>query len=108
MAMAGPLSLALTEWWLLAIVLFGFGDTLTSLMVFARGGTEANPLMSLLLHLVGNNIWGFVVIKTLAVVALLYLSYKQVKSKAWVIPAVASALGGYLVLNNLVQFFKLS
>lgn len=88
--------------WFPAIALFGFGDTLTSTMVFAKGGFEANPLMGGLVSLFGGNIIAFVLVKTLILAVLALVSFKMVKSHGWIIPGALSLVGAYLVFSNLM------
>lgn len=49
--------------WIAAILSFGFGDTLTSILVFASGGAESNIVLGAVLGLIGPTIWGFIAIK---------------------------------------------
>ncbi len=40
--------------WVPALLFFGFGDTLTSYLVFAAGGREANPFLAAVMHPFGG------------------------------------------------------
>lgn len=86
--------------WLLALLLFGFGDTLTSIMVFGRGGYEANPLMAGLVSTFGGGIVTFVIIKTVVVIALAVISFVFLPKHGWVVPTLLCAMGAYLVVHN--------
>lgn len=93
--------------WLPAILLFGFGDTMTSVLVFSRGGFEANPLFQTLLRLAGGSIFSFILIKTLVLVGLAVISYYLVPRQKWLIPAILSMVGMFLVGHNLVSLVNL-
>jgi hypothetical protein len=93
--------------WMPALLFFGFGDTLTSHLVFAAGGTEANPFLSALMHPFGGGTIGFVLAKTAILVALVLLSCFGLKKQGWIIPAVLSVVGGYLVGHNILSLIGL-
>ncbi len=93
--------------WIPAIALFGFGDTFLSTMVFAKGGYEANPLMASLISMFGGSMVAFVVIKTLVLAILAFISFKVFKKQGWLIPSILSAVGGYLVVTNLMAYLSL-
>ena len=97
-----------THLWILAIGLFGFGDTITSVMVFSKGGYEANPMMAQIVSMLGGSIGAFVAVKTAILVGLAFLSFKMFKKQGWVIPAILSAVGGYLVASNIMALLNLS
>lgn len=93
--------------WGLAILLFGFGDTLLSTMVFAKGGYEANPLMGGLVSMFGGSIVAFVIIKTIIMGVLALISFKVFKNQGWLIPSILIVVGAFLVLSNLMAYMKL-
>jgi hypothetical protein len=93
--------------WALAILLFGFGDTLLSTMVFSKGGYEANPLMGGLVSMFGGSIVAFVIIKTVIMGILALISFKVFKNQGWLIPAILIVVGIFLVLSNLMAYVKL-
>ena len=63
--------------WAGGILFFGFGDTLTSLMVFQSQGSEANVLLRSILSVVGPTVFGFLAVKVVATLAVLLLSRWQ-------------------------------
>ena len=40
--------------WILALLFFGLGDTISSFLVFSQGGTELNPIMRWSISLPGG------------------------------------------------------
>jgi len=92
--------------WVPAIVLFGFGDTLTSQLVFAAGGKEANPVMGAITAFPGG-IWGFAFVKTIILVSLIFLSATFFGRQQWIVPTNLCFVGAYLVFHNLVTLFQL-
>ena len=92
--------------WVPAIVLFGFGDTLTSQLVFAAGGKEANPVMGAITAFPGG-IWGFAFVKTIILVSLIFLSATFFGRQQWIVPTILCFVGAYLVFHNLVTLFQL-
>ncbi len=93
--------------WGLAILLFGFGDTLLSTMVFSSGGYEANPLMGGLVSMFGGSIVAFVIIKTVIMGILALISFKVFKKQGWLIPSILIAVGGFLCFSNLMAYINL-
>jgi len=87
--------------WVPALLFFGFGDTLTSHLVFANGGQEANPFMSVAMRFAGGGMMGFVAIKAIIMVSLVLLSWFCMKKHRWIVPAALSIVGGYLVGHNI-------
>lgn len=94
--------------WIPAILLFGFGDVLTSVMVFSRGGYESNKLLLMLVGHVGGGIWAFLVLKVVVLSVLAYLSFTRMHKTGWLIPLVLSAAGAYLVVNNMQALSNLT
>jgi len=87
--------------WVPALLFFGFGDTLTSHLVFANGGQEANPFMSMAMNFAGGGMMGFVAMKAIIMVSLVLLSWFWMKKHRWVVPTALSIVGGYLVGHNI-------
>ncbi len=92
--------------WIAAILIFGFGDSLTSTLAFSAGAHEANPIMVSLLQVLGGSFWGFIVIKTLIMTVLFVISYYLLDRWAWLIALLLCAIGSFLVLNNLIAYFS--
>lgn len=92
---------AIQPWlWVLAILLFGFGDTVTSVMVFRAGGAEGNVLLAHVLRLVGSSLWAFLALKLTASTGIIVAS--RIDARTELIASVATiAVGAYLVLQNL-------
>ena len=89
--------------WVPALLFLGFGDTLTSYLVFAAGGREANPFLVAVMHPFGGGMTSFVVVKAIILVALVLLSWYGLKKQGWIVPAALSILGGYLVGHNILS-----
>ena len=85
--------------WGTAILFFGFGDTFTSLLVFQRGGTEANLLMSGVLTLFGRTIWGFLLIKAATVMGAVLTGRWQPRFEV-VVTVAMLMMGIFLVAQN--------
>ena len=90
--------------WCVAILFFGFGDTFTSLMVFQRGGSEANVFLGLVLILMGRTVWGFLLIKSLATVAIVLLSRSRPHVEG-LAALTMLAVGLFLVAQNSAVLF---
>jgi hypothetical protein len=87
--------------WGLAILFFGFGDTLTSLMVFADGGYESNILLGALLKIIGPTVGSFLAIKALATIGLVAMG-RGMHSLERPLSILMLAMGMFLVGNNAV------
>ena len=93
--------------WVMAALLFGFGDTLTSVLVFSQGGYESNPVLAVLLSLLGRSIWAFVMVKIVVFFVLLLTAYGAKTARSWVTPLIVSVTGGFLVLSNVMVLLRL-
>jgi hypothetical protein len=100
------LNLLPLAWWIPALLLFGFGDTLTSALVFAKGGVEVNPFMRFALSLPGG-LWSFVLVKTMAMAGLMLISMKTGTILRWIIPLATAAVGSGLIWNNILTFLSM-
>ncbi len=94
------LSKYMTHLWIPAVLLFGLGDTLTSVLVFSGGGYEANPILATLVRILGGSVLAFVAVKTIALLGLMVTSYRSSGPARWLIPLVVAVLGLYLVSHN--------
>lgn len=93
--------------WAAAILLFGFGDTFTSLLVFQHGGREANTLMGHALAILGPTTWGFLTLKLAATSAIVLVARLQPRMEALVSLAMLF-LGLFLVVNNATVLIALA
>jgi hypothetical protein len=96
----GSTSQAQQMWlWAAALLLFAFGDTLTSLMVFYNNGAEANYFLRLVLTTVGPTVWGFLLVKTGTTIVAVLVARLQPRLE--LIASVAILLiGMFLVAQN--------
>ena len=93
--------------WVAAILLFGFGDSLTSALAFSAGAYEGNWLMVQLVGMLGGSLWAFIAVKTAVLAILFFVSYYMLPRHGWLVAAILCVVGSYLVLNNLITFFTI-
>jgi hypothetical protein len=95
-----PFARTVQPWlWIAAIVAYGFGDTLTSILVFQTGGYEANVFLRLALNVVGPTLWGFIAIKAAAILGLTLIARWQ-RNLELVTTGVMVLAGSFLVAQN--------
>lgn len=92
--------------WVLALLLFGFFDTLTTALVIAKGGLELNPFARLFLGLPGG-IWSFAVMKVVVIITLIIVSETSFGKLKWVVPTIVTIAGVILLVNNLNVLLKM-
>ncbi|GEM_PF-3543404 len=85
--------------WVVGILFFGFGDTLTSLMVFESSGREANFLLAALLRVVGPTVAWFLIIKVVATLAVVLVSRLRPRLEVFASLSML-CLGMFLVAQN--------
>ena len=92
--------------WLLAILVYGVGDIVTSNMAFSVGASELNPF---LYPLINDSVWNFVKFKAMVLIALMLIStwLITVDSDARVVPLFTLAVGLFLIANNLIVMGRL-
>mgnify|MGYP003724571879 FL=1 len=90
--------------WILAILFFGLGDTVSSFMVFSQDGNEPNPNMRWSLGLLPDGLLGFVLVKTAAITILYAIAFLWEGAHRWMIPIVLILAGVYLITNNMLVF----
>lgn len=93
--------------WILAILFFGLGDTVSSFMVFSQDGNEPNPNMRWSLGLLADGLLGFVLIKTAAITILYAIAFLWEGAHRWMIPIVLILAGVYLITNNMLVFLDI-
>ncbi len=86
--------------WVAAFALFGFGDTLTSLLVFGKDGAEANVLLGAVLNFLGPTVQNFLIVKTVTTAVPVLLARLSPKLEL-VISLAMLATGLFLVGQNL-------
>jgi hypothetical protein len=88
--------------WLFAALLYGGLDMFSTVLVLNNGGSELNPIYSLL----GESLGAFVIWKTLVVFALFVVFYPDdptgPEATDWVIPAITGVAGLFLTVNNIL------
>jgi len=89
--------------WILALLFFGLGDTISSFLVFSIGGAELNPIMRWSTTLPGG-LLGFVLVKTVAISLLYAMAYLWEGAHQWVIPVVMTIAGVYLTVSNTMVY----
>jgi hypothetical protein len=77
--------------WVAAILIFGVADSMTAVMAAGE---------------VGAYIWGLVVMKTLVLGVLFFISYYFLWKHGWLIPLILCVVGTYLTLANLITYFS--
>lgn len=87
-----------TALWLPAVLLYGFGDGITSWFILSAGGVEGNPILNLLTETAGA-FWPVIVFKVVTL-GLLFLCQFPLGRQKWIIPAMLSIVGGFLVAHN--------
>ncbi|MBI2916543.1 MAG: hypothetical protein HYY01_00990 [Chloroflexi bacterium] len=92
--------------WILALLFFGLGDTVSSFLVFSKGGIELNPVMRWSLSLPGG-LLAFVLVKTLALSLLYSIAHFWEGVHQWMIPLIMLVAGVYLTVSNLSHYFGL-
>ncbi|KXA93984.1 hypothetical protein AKJ66_00010 [candidate division MSBL1 archaeon SCGC-AAA259E22] len=94
--------------WIPAFLLYGFGDTASSFLVFGLGGHETNPLFRFLAGLDGGLVW-FSLLKTAILVVLCIVSYTTMENKwRWIVPATVTGVGLWLVISNVLTILQLA
>lgn len=92
--------------WILALLFFGLGDTVSSFMVFSQGGAEVNPIMRWSLSLPGG-LLGFVLVKAVSISLLYVIAFLWEGAHRWMIPILLILAGVYLTTNNTLVFLDI-
>lgn len=85
--------------WASAIIFYGAGDLLTSLLVFEMGGVEGNPLLRKFLEL-GGGIEALIPVKAAVLISSFFI-FRRLSKNKWIIPLFIFAAGVMLVIHNL-------
>jgi hypothetical protein len=89
--------------WGLAVLIFGVGDILTTAANIGLGGTEGNAIVLAMMELTGGSIWVLTLVKGTILSGLFLLSYLGLGRHAWIVPAVLTCAGTYLLLYNVAS-----
>lgn len=92
-----------TALWLPAILLYGFGDVITTWLVLAAGGRELNPVLAPLIEATGS-IWPLILVKAVVLGSVILLCQFVLGKQKWIGPALLSCFGGGAVIHNLLAF----
>lgn len=95
--------------WILAVLTFGLGDTVSSFLAFSAGANELNPIMNWALHLPGplEGLIGFVFLKTVIMAVLFIIAYVWEGPHRWLIPLLMIVTGVYLTTSNALLYLHL-
>ncbi len=93
--------------WILGLIFFGLGDTISSFLVFSKGGVELNPVMQWALRLPGG-LLGFVFLKSVALAVLYATTYFYKGFHRWMIPLLMTIAGVYLTITNMMAYLGLA
>ena len=85
--------------WILGLLFFGLGDTISSFLVFSQGGEELNPFMNWALSLPGG-LMSFVFVKVVALTLLYATSHIWDGPHRWIIPVLMTVAGVFLTFSN--------
>jgi hypothetical protein len=89
--------------WGLAVLIFGVGDILTTAANIGLGGTEGNAIVLAMMEITGGSIWVLTLVKGAILSGLFLLSYLGLGRHAWIVPAVLTCAGTYLLLYNVAS-----
>lgn len=87
--------------WVPAALIFGVGDIVTTRLALSLGAVESNEIVRFLIDEFGGNLWAFVILKTVILLVLLFLSFAALGKFRWVMPAFLCCSGAFLLLYNL-------
>ena len=89
--------------WILGLLFFGLGDTISSFLVFSQGGEELNPFMKWALSLPGGLI-AFVFVKVVALSVLYATAHVWAGAHRWIIPVLMTVAGVFLTFSNTMTY----
>lgn len=96
--------------WIIAVITFGFGDTVSSFLAFSAGASELNPIMNWALNMPGalEGLLGFVLFKTVTMGLLFMIAFLWEGPHRWLIPLLMTIAGVYLTTNNVMLYMNLA
>ena len=89
--------------WILGLLFFGLGDTISSFLVFSEEGEELNPFMNWALSLPGG-LLSFVFVKVVALSVLYASAHIWPGAHRWIIPVLMTVAGVYLTFSNTMTY----
>jgi len=95
-----PWKSAFDHLWLIAFLLYGIGDTITSYVALRNAGFFGNPLLRLLFN---DNFYPVIPFKIAFLLSLFLISYLALESRiSLIFPIALSIVGFFLIINNLL------
>ena len=93
--------------WICAVLLYGFGDLVTTNLLLTNGGRELNPVFGTLGYVFGGDIWGPAIAKAVILSCLIAIYLFGSVKHRWAIPGLLSLAGIGLMVSNSLQYLAM-